>query len=181
MWISVNLVCSLSFKNIQLVQKPFVIKQQLPGLKAKKAEACFKNIIILEVVCVWQLHLHLIRNYSIGPYHQESLPRTSKIEGHQVFFVLVSILLSGDLTQKEKTRENLQSKKTVQMVSNFKTRFLFNLVCSKMNFFLNVAIEQSVVLIGRFCHSFAHLGSCCVAIVNASSNPPIICEKLMLT
>lgn len=67
------------------------------------------------------------------------------------------------------------------MVSDFKTRFLFNLVCFKMNFFLNVAIEQSVVLIGRFCHPFAHLGSCCVAIVNASSNPPTVREELMLT
>ena len=86
MWISGNLVCSLSFRNIQLVQKPFVIKQQLPGQKGKQVEAYFKNIITLEVVCVWQLHLHLIRNYSIGPYNQESLPRTSKIEGSSSVF-----------------------------------------------------------------------------------------------
>ena len=62
------------------------------------------------------------RNYSIGPITKGISPEQLNLRDHQLF--LMSILLSGDLTQKEKARKNLQSKKMMLIVSNSKTRFL---------------------------------------------------------
>ena len=70
----------------------------------------------------WQLPLHLIRNYVIGPITKGISREQVKLRDHQLFFM--SILLSGDLTQKKKARKNLQSKKMMLIVSNSKTRFL---------------------------------------------------------